>query len=97
MSDLSNIFLNKHVIDLSGKRFYKLLVLDVHHKKEVIKRNGHKQTYYYWRCKCDCGNEIIRAGDSLRHGATKSCGCDRSDKMILAHKSKSDFKIEILL
>lgn len=28
-----------------------------------------------WICKCDCGNEIIVRGKSLRSGNTKSCGC----------------------
>jgi hypothetical protein len=28
-----------------------------------------------WICKCKCGNITVVAGDSLRSGATKSCGC----------------------
>ena len=28
-----------------------------------------------WKCRCDCGNEIIVAGADLRRGHTKSCGC----------------------
>lgn len=28
-----------------------------------------------WKCKCDCGNEIVVLGKHLRSGNTKSCGC----------------------
>ena len=28
-----------------------------------------------WRCKCDCGNEVIVRSASLVTGVTKSCGC----------------------
>lgn len=29
-----------------------------------------------WKCKCDCGNEIIVKGRELRNGSRQSCGCD---------------------
>ena len=36
-------------------------------------------TNYYgnalWECECDCGNNIITLGNSLKTGNTKSCGC----------------------
>jgi len=28
-----------------------------------------------WLCKCDCGNETIVVGNSMRSGITTSCGC----------------------
>jgi len=31
---------------------------------------------YQWNCICDCGNEAIRVGSSLRTGKTLSCGCN---------------------
>lgn len=34
-----------------------------------------KKESAYWLCVCDCGNEKIVKGYSLRSGATKSCGC----------------------
>lgn len=53
-------------IDLTGKRFGRLVVLekDVKHGKN-----------WYWKCQCDCGNIVSVDGKSLRGGATKSCGC----------------------
>lgn len=49
-----------------GKRFGKLLVIGQENTK------NHKSQ---WKCKCDCGNEIIVSGDNLRQGKTQSCGC----------------------
>jgi len=47
------------VIDLTGQRFGRLLVV------ERYVRTGHRNRTY-WRCVCDCGNESIVRGDSLR-------------------------------
>lgn len=62
-------------IDLTGKRFSKLLVLGLERKEEKSNSEGIKHTTFYWKCKCDCGNLVVREGDSLRRGNTQSCGC----------------------
>lgn len=54
------------LINLVGKRYGKLVVLD---KADSLK--GHTR----WRCLCDCGNECIVHGSSLKGGTTTSCGC----------------------
>jgi hypothetical protein len=54
-------------IDLTGKRFGKLVVI-----KETDKRCSGRVT---WLCKCDCGNEKIIDSSCLRRGDTQSCGC----------------------
>lgn len=53
-------------IDLSGKRFGNLVVIS-----EAYSDKKH----LYWNCVCDCGNEKVVSGDSLKQGLTKSCGC----------------------
>lgn len=53
--------------DLSGQRFGKLLVLGFSHKRD--------STRFYWKCRCDCGKEVIKRADALRSGKTISCGC----------------------
>lgn len=55
------------MIDLTGKRFGRLVVLNADHKNS--------RELWYWRCRCDCGNETVVSGDKLRRGSTKSCGC----------------------
>jgi hypothetical protein len=55
------------VVDIKGQKFGRLLVIN---KVEARKRG-----MVCWLCKCDCGNEIIVDGKSLRTGNTSSCGC----------------------
>jgi len=46
-------------IDLTGKRFERLV---------VIKQAERKSGKIYWLCKCDCGNEKNIRADSLIGG-----------------------------
>ena len=53
-----------------GTRFGKLTVIeDLGYKQ--LQESGHKRRTY--RCRCDCGNEIITYGNRLKNGAM-SCG-----------------------
>lgn len=58
-------------IDLLGKRFSKLVVIEC--------MGSDARNVYWWKCLCDCGNEKNIHGQSLRNGNTKSCGCIRND------------------
>lgn len=51
---------------LLGQKFGYLLVVE---EGEVIDQQR------YWKCQCDCGNEIFCQTHSLISGNTKSCGC----------------------
>lgn len=51
-----------------GKRFGRLTVTEYAGKENGMHR---------WRCRCDCGNEIIARQTRLQSGQTKSCGCHR--------------------
>lgn len=86
--------INKNLIDLTGRRFFKLLVIGLEHKKCVKYKNGKQRITYFWRCKCDCGNEVIRSGNSLRGGHTKSCGCNQKQQRILTNIRKKSLKIK---
>ena len=57
-------------IDLTGNRFGRLLVL---------RRLENIPKVPKWICLCDCGNETVVFGVSLRQGHTKSCGCLQKD------------------
>lgn len=57
-------------LDLTGKRFGRLTVIE-----EAGKNCGH----ITWRCRCDCGNEIIAKGIHLKSGHTTSCGCKQKE------------------
>ena len=56
-----------------------------------ITAGGNKQVQ--WKCKCDCGKEIIVKGSSLRNGNTKSCGCLHSELLSKRNAEKSSVKV----
>lgn len=58
------------VIDLTGQKFNRLL---------VIEPARTKSGKFAWKCKCDCGNYTITQGTELKNGRTKSCGCYAKD------------------
>lgn len=55
-------------IDLAGKRFERLLVLE---RVPSNRKNGGG----IWKCLCDCGNISFPGTAELNSGNTKSCGC----------------------
>ena len=61
--------LGKRTENLLGKKFGKLLVV------EYMGTNKFKKGS--WKCKCDCGKEIITDNQHLKSGNTSSCGCSR--------------------
>ena len=57
-------------LDLTNQKFNKLT---------AIERVSNKNNRTYWRCSCECGNEIIVQTSDLTSGHTKSCGCLRKE------------------
>lgn len=55
-----------------GQRFGKLVVL------EAVRKEGYAG--WYWRCKCDCGNEKISAPYNLLSSHVVSCGCRKKER-----------------
>lgn len=53
--------------DITGQRFGRLVVLN--------RAQSKRGTEAWWLCRCDCGNEPIVRGVTLRRGKTVSCGC----------------------
>ena len=76
---------NSKVVDLTGKRFGKLTVLE-------RKENG---TNYraQWLCKCSYGNERIINSKYLLNGSIKSCGCYDKERKSLPSGEASKRKI----
>lgn len=58
--------------DLTGKRFGRLVALNLSDKKV-----GRKT---FWDCKCDCGNFKTVRTDILKSGKTLSCGCLKKEQ-----------------
>lgn len=88
----------KPKIDLTGRRFGKLLVL-----KLAPRLPDKKQALSRWRCRCDCGKTVTVDSRNLRNGDTRSCGClkrnkARKQKHALVHgettgQGSEDFKL----
>lgn len=53
-----------------GQRFGKLVV-----SARSENRVSTNKTESRWKCQCDCGNEVVVSGHSLRKRKTNSCGC----------------------
>lgn len=70
------------IIDLTGQRFGRLTALS------RAENSNDRRTR--WICRCDCGNEVTVIGRNLRSGATKSCGCFKSEKCREVGKSNTD-------
>ena len=88
ITSANNISKANNSINLIGKRFGKLVVIEQD-------KQSHKDGFAYWICRCDCGNitKPIRSA-SLKDGRTKSCGCINSlgnqlIKSILVHENIS--------
>ena len=54
--------------DLTGQKFGRLTAI------ERVSGNS-SNNKVRWKCKCDCGNEVIVLSNSLLTDHTKSCGC----------------------
>jgi len=66
-------------IDLTGKRFGRLTVIDCVGFVEYGKQGNRMLK---WNCVCDCGQHIVVAGKCLKRGETTSCGCYSRERTI---------------
>lgn len=71
--------------DLTGKTFGKLTVI------ERVENNRFGHTCY--KCKCQCGGEVIVDSTNLRNGITNSCGCIKSKGEMIINKWLQSNKI----
>lgn len=62
--------LERQLVDRTGVRYGKLVVLKIHDRKYKKVR---------WECRCDCGNLTITTSTALTSGQTASCGCLRRE------------------
>jgi hypothetical protein len=56
-----------NLINLTGRRFGRLIVIDRNKKRSNVGA--------FWNCLCDCGNYSVVVSNHLIKGQTKSCGC----------------------
>lgn len=73
----------KMIKDYTNEKYGRLTVI------KFVERKNHKT---YWKCQCECGNEIILPIAYLTSGDTKSCGCLRKEICSIREKNKSFIK-----
>lgn len=61
-------------LDLAGIQLGHLTVLEATDHRS-------SQGSIIWRCRCDCGNEILLPSSSIRNSHIADCGCRRSKVM----------------
>ena len=87
--------MGRKCIDLTGKTFDKLFVLE----RDFTHPVGAGKSAY-WKCQCSCGNIISIRSDKLLNKITRSCGCLSKEirtKMFLKDLSKQRFGKLIVL
>lgn len=57
--------------NLVGRKFGNLTVIE--EAPDYVSPLGKRMTQ--WKCKCDCGNEIVATSRNIKTLHTKSCGC----------------------
>src|SRR5262249_18299393 len=63
------------LIDLTGQRFGRWMVLAIHPKRMRYGKAGHA-VMALWMCRCSaCGTERLVFATNLRRRLSKSCGC----------------------
>lgn len=60
----------------TNTKFHKLTVISYVEKKKIGKKY-----YEMYLCLCDCGKEKIVNGHHLKRGSSKSCNCDKGNKI----------------
>lgn len=53
-------------VDMRGERFSRLTIVSLW---------GHKGGKWHWRCRCDCGTEVVVAMANLKSNNIRSCRC----------------------
>lgn len=63
--------------DITGNRYGRLTVIEFagFHEQPSGRRRSQ------WRCRCDCGNEVIVQTFNLKSGNSKSCGCYNAESI----------------
>ena len=70
-------FTRERYVDLSGKRFGRLIVLKPFGKNKFGQMS--------WLCRCNCGNDTVVQRSSLVSGGTISCGCYARERASILH------------
>lgn len=69
------------LIDLTGQKFGKLVVLE--------RAENDKYNHIKWKCKCECMNVCYVTTSNLKNGRTNSCGCLKKEGNHKTHRKSN--------
>lgn len=75
--------------DLTGMTFGRLTVLQ---RADDYVEPKSKKRHPQWLCRCECKNEKVILGSSLKRGLTKSCGCISKEVASKTHSKRNYFE-----
>ncbi len=82
---------NKQIVFKEGEKHWNLT---------IISKHGRIGKCIAWKCRCDCGKEVVIRGTDIQRGTRKSCGCNKRKKRgprpDVAKKNKENAKYEYL-
>lgn len=86
------VFFVREMRDLTGVKISMVTMIEFSHKTKTG-----RYWRYFWKCKCECGNEFVRCSASLLRNkdSVKSCGCynERFLRELRTKHSKTDTRI----
>lgn len=65
----------RNAVNLTGHKFGRWTVISFFDKVEYKYAHGRGSTCLRWLCRCECGEEKIVRGNSLKNGSSVSCRC----------------------
>lgn len=71
--------------DLTGRVFERLTVLE--QVEDYITPNGRHKAQWLCKCSCEENKLVIKQGDLLKNGHTRSCGCLSNESVINNNKT----------
>ncbi len=80
-----------NLIDMTGQQFCRLVVVE----RVRIKEKESKQHTSFWKCKCDCGGEIICSRTHLLDGHIQSCGCLHDENAKISNRTHGKYHTRI--
>lgn len=82
--------MGRKFIDLTGKKFGKLTVIEIDENRYISPK--YKKKSVRWLCECECGKKVSIIGDCLRSGSTSQCKkCQYKEKQLNGYISANCF------
>lgn len=69
--------------NIAGNKYHRLTALSFSHLCNKTRKA-------VWLCRCDCGNHSYVRANSLKHGHTKSCGCQKIESTIACKRTHGE-------